>query len=78
MLYFFDLFFVGSICYPNIYYRAGKETSAMDTVLVFVADEIILGYFIQWSMPILSGSHPAHSTAGGYLWIHYPSDWAPS
>jgi hypothetical protein len=41
-----------------------------------VADEIILEYFIQLSMPILSGSHPARSTAGGYLWIHYPSGWA--
>ena len=43
-----------------------------------VADEIILGYFIQLSMPLLNGSHPARSTAGGYLWVHYPSGWAPS
>ena len=42
-----------------------------------MADEIICGYFIQLRMPILSGSHPARSTAGGYQWIHSPADSAP-
>ena len=42
MLYFFTLFFVGSICYPNFYYRAITTSIGADAIAVPMFFDVLM------------------------------------